>query len=279
MDVRFKLTGLIVAVLLLTSFGDASLFHLRFLKLPGMKIPFEKGDYKFFLLDLKRRTNVEPAPLSDIVTLQSRKLFDQPFLIIYGCNSFPPLTDEERQRLRLFLQSGGFIFIDSCDTDDLTDFNREIKDEFLKILPGRKWKRVKPDHVIFQSFYLLDAPTGRVERYPYFEKIDSWGRTVVLFSGNDLMGALRQDVFGNYIEDLEPGWSLQRDFCIRTLINIIFYALTGTYKKDQLHAPYILERRQRRGFYQKWINEMMNDVNRRQKKFKKLQKSRRNRKR
>ncbi len=274
--------GLVIFSLLLISisslypFGDASLFHLEFGSIPGVERRIDIGDLRFFIQQVKLRTNVEPANHLSFIDITKKGLFRQPFFIIYGCNSFPPFSQNIISRLRRFLQSGGLIFIDSCDTEGVTDFNSEIKKEFLKVLPGRKWEKIPSNHVIYQTFYLLDRPTGRVERFPSLERINSWGRTVVLFSGNDLIGCLRQDAFGNFYETLEPGWSMQREFCIRTMINIIFYALTGSYKKDQLHVPYILERRQKRGFYQNWTRKMMEDVERRKRKFQELQRKRRN---
>ncbi len=278
MVVRMAVLFFFLNMGLLYGFGDASLFHMRFVKLPGIENRIGVDDLDFFIQQLKTRTNVEPVSRLDFVDVKSGKFFTQPFVIIYGCNSFPPFDSDVITRLRRFLQSGGLILVDSCDSEGVTDFNREIKEELLKVLPGRKWEKLPSDHVIYQTFYLLDAPTGRVERYPYLEGINSWGRTVVIFSGNDLMGCLRQDAFGNFFETLEPGWSMQREFCIRTMINIVFYALTGSYKKDQLHVPYILERRQKKGFYQDWTRQMMNDVKKRKEKFKQLQQRRRGKK-
>ena len=271
----FRVFSMLLVSMLFLSFGNSSLFRLEFVIIPGIKTPVEKGDLKFFLQQVNFRTNASTIPESKFVNIKSKDFFTQPFFILYGCNSFPPFSPEIVKRLRLYLQMGGIIFIDSCDTERLTDFNSEIKKQFLQILPGKKWQKLPPTHVIYQTFYLLDSPEGRVEKYPYLEGINSWGRTVVIFSGNDLIGCLQQDAFGNFLKELSPGWSMQREFCVRTMINLIFYALTGTYKKDQLHTPYILERRQKRGFYKKWIHEMMKDVEKRKKKFEQIQKNRR----
>ena len=39
-----------------------------------------------------------------------------------------------------------------------------------------------------------------------------------------------------------PGSDRQREFAIRTGINVVMYALTGNYKADQVHVPALLER-------------------------------------
>ena len=39
-----------------------------------------------------------------------------------------------------------------------------------------------------------------------------------------------------------PGGERQREMAFRVGINLVMYALTGNYKADQVHVPFILER-------------------------------------
>ena len=100
----------------------------------------------------------------------------------------------------------------------------------------------RPDSV-FRSFYLLDYVAGRVIVNPFFEGITIDGRTVILYSPNDLTGAWVRDSMGNYLYPVNPGGSQQRETAIRQGVNIILYSLTIDYKKDAVHIPYILQRR------------------------------------
>ena len=39
-----------------------------------------------------------------------------------------------------------------------------------------------------------------------------------------------------------PGGGRQREMAFRVGVNVVMYALTGNYKADQVHVPFILER-------------------------------------
>src|SRR3990170_2632337 len=69
-------------------------------------------------------------------------------------------------------------------------------------------------------------------------------RTPVIYSRNDLGGAWTEDEFGKWQFECIPGGETQREFAFRLGLNIIMYSLTGNYKKDQIHTPFI-KRRQR----------------------------------
>ena len=63
---------------------------------------------------------------------------------------------------------------------------------------------------------------------------------------NDLAGAWDGDLLGAYTNTCVPGGERQREMSFRLGINLVMYAMTGNYKKDQVHLPFILKRRQRR---------------------------------
>jgi len=64
----------------------------------------------------------------------------------------------------------------------------------------------------------------------------------VVVNSNDLLGALMRDAFGNPIYSVSDR---NREMAARQGVNIVLYALTLNYKKDQIHIPFILKRRQR----------------------------------
>ena len=73
--------------------------------------------------------------------------------------------------------------------------------------------------------------------------IGDW--TPVVYTSNDLGGALERDPFGNYRFDCSPGGEEQRSWATRLTVNLVLYALTVNYKKDQIHVEAILRRRRR----------------------------------
>ncbi|MCC9624544.1 DUF4159 domain-containing protein [Thalassospira sp. MA62] len=151
-----------------------------------------------------------------------------------------PFSELARERLNRYLANGGMILIDSRD--------REVQPARLRrLLAGVEipvLDRVPEDHILFRSFYLLDQAYGRfsdplwVEARPA-QRLD--GVATVLFGGNDWASAWmlpdgREDL---QAEDISPR---QREMAFRFGVNLVMYALTGSYKGDQVHIPAILER-------------------------------------
>ncbi len=52
-----------------------------------------------------------------------------------------------------------------------------------------------------------------------------------------------KDPLGTWEYEVIPGGERQREMAFRLRINIIIYALTGDYKQDQVHLPFIMKRR------------------------------------
>lgn len=69
------------------------------------------------------------------------------------------------------------------------------------------------------------------------------GQAQVLFSENDLGGALARGASGAWEQTVVPGGELQREHAIRLAVNIAMYVLCSNYKDDQVHAPYLMRRR------------------------------------
>jgi hypothetical protein len=97
--------------------------------------------------------------------------------------------------------------------------------------------------VVYKSFYLLDRPVGRLAISPAMEGVVRDGRLVAAYVSNDLGGAWARDNLGNWEYEVVPGGERQRELSFRLGVNIVIYALTVDYKKDQVHSPFIKERR------------------------------------
>ena len=106
-------------------------------------------------------------------------------------------------------------------------------------------KKIPLDHSIFRSFYLINRVSGRKQVSSSLEGINIKGRTVLVYSTNDLGGAWARDKLGEWIHDIIGGGNRQRQLAIRLGVNIVMYALTLDYKKDMVHLPIILERLKR----------------------------------
>jgi hypothetical protein len=98
-------------------------------------------------------------------------------------------------------------------------------------------------HVIYHSFYLLNRAEGRVLGPSQVDAIVRGGAAQVVFTENDLGGALARGGSGIWEAPVVPGGELQREHAIRLAVNIAMYVLCTNYKDDQVHAPFLMRRR------------------------------------
>lgn len=216
---------------------------------------------------LRRRTAADLAT-PDGVDPQTDDLSFYPLIYWPLVDGQEPLSQYARDMVNQYLHGGGMILIDSRD--------REVEPARLRrLLAGIEipvLDRAPADDVVFRSFYLLDRAYGRFDAplwadarpNPRFDGVAS-----VLFGGNDWASAWvlphstsRQDDgigfqlapdnprpsnqpdFGSALnssarDDISPR---QRELALRFGVNVVMYALTGSYKGDQVHLPAILER-------------------------------------
>jgi len=226
-------------------FGEASKFHFAQIIYRGKWDPHPRA-FRRLLASLDSRTSVETSSDRKTLRIGSPDFFYYPFLYLAGKEGFESFTEDEGRKLRRFLKLGGTLLVDDVSDDEDSPFDSQIRDEFKKILPESSFSRIPSDHVIFKSFYLLFSASGRKIVKPYLEGITftDEDRTPVIYSRNDLGGAWSEDEFGKWQYECIPGGEAQRELAFRLGINIVLYALTGNYKEDQIHTPFI-KRRQR----------------------------------
>jgi len=192
-------------------------------------------------------TSIKILPERRIVSLDDELLFSSPFLIILGKENFPVLQEKERETLRQYIKGGGIIFIDDCSGEKRSGFDKGIRREFARILPESEWfKLPKEEHPVFRAFYLLPQASGRRIVNNYLEGLNLSGRTLIVYSQNDLFGAWVKDRLGNHLYSCLPRGEIQRLEATKLTANIFLYALTGTYKTDYIHQPFIKEKMRRR---------------------------------
>ncbi|MDE2514512.1 MAG: DUF4159 domain-containing protein, partial [Rhodospirillales bacterium] len=106
--------------------------------------------------------------------------------------------------------------------------------------------RLTTAHVLTRTFYLLHAFPGRYVGAPVWVARDPpAGRdrtSPVVIGANDWAAAWAVDAAGDHPYAAIPGGARQRVYAERFGINLVMYALTGTYKEDQARVPALLER-------------------------------------
>jgi hypothetical protein len=193
--------------------------------------------------ELQRRTSVEVLPEARPCLLDSAEIFEYPFLYFGGEGEFPALSNAEVENLRRYLTFGGFLLADANDGSSGDGFDTSFRREIARVLPQNPLAEVPSTHVVFKTFFLLDAAPGRLLNKPYIQACMLGKRAAVMYSQNDLAGAWSRTEAGDYEFDVSPGGEPQRELAIRMGINLCMYALCLDYKDDAVHLPIILNKR------------------------------------
>lgn len=201
--------------------------------------------YYDVLAFLAYTTSIEVFPERQTVRLDSSKLFSYPFLIMLNNGKFDGFNKKEKENLGKFLNGGGIIFIEDSSGNKASRFNKQIRKEFEDIFPGKRFKKLEQTNAIFRAFYLLRGIGGRTITNNFIEGMDLFGRTAVIYSQNDMFGAWVRDKFGNYVWECTPGGDTQRFEAEKFTINLLLFSVTGTYKSDVVHKPFIEEKLRR----------------------------------
>ena len=194
------------------------------------------------LLEVMARTSVEASLDRKVLSLGSREIFSNPFLFLTGTEAFEPFSEQERDNLQLYLESGGLLFAEDAAGHLGMGFDQVFREEMRRILPKREIRRLPSNHTIYRSFYLIRQVGGRRIVHPYLEGIQLGDMTPILYSQNDLGGAWEKDPVGNWVNQCEPGGEDQRRDAFKLGVNIVLYALTANYKQDKIHLPFIKRR-------------------------------------
>lgn len=229
-------TGLLFA-------GAGNRFVYSQLKHDGAWDPYPQVHERVFEM-LRSMTNIPIDPSRRAVSLADDRLFDAPFLLVKG-NAALRLSKDEKLRLRRYIDRGGFVFFDDTLADSRGPFAQSVRGLMAELYPERPFQKLTVDHALFRSFFLLRQVAGRRIADKSLEGLDVGGeggaqaRTAVVYCPNDLLGAWMRDNVGQYSFSCEPGGEAQRWESFKLTVNVIFFSLTGTYKKDAIHQPFI----------------------------------------
>jgi len=191
---------------------------------------------------LAASTSVDPDLAEKKIKLSDPALFEEPFVVL-SCSKAPGALDyDEARNLRLYLSAGGTLFANDTSGLRKSPFALWLARALEAALPDAALKPAAREHPLFKSFFMSVAPGGRfdLEREP--SAAEYAGRYAVIFSRNDLLGVWPKDALGRYLYEPSPGGARQRHEGEKLTLNIIIYALTGSYKQDAVHQPYIMQR-------------------------------------
>ena len=113
------------------------------------------------------------------------ELLEAPILYFNG-HTAPNFDEEEKQRLRDYVDQGGFILAEACCGRPAFDRGFRLLVEELFPEPEWKLRRLPDDHPIYSAFYNWKGPR-------FLEGIDIHCRTAIVYLPQDLSCAWHQD--------------------------------------------------------------------------------------
>jgi hypothetical protein len=224
------------------AFGDSSKFIPGVVK-HGARWDLRTSGLRRLAFELQRRTSVEVVLEARPLSLESDQLFFHPFLYLSSDQELKPFNPKEVETLRRYLTFGGFLFADANDGSDGAGFDASFRREMARILPRHPLTTLPSTHVVYKSFFLLDSAPGRLVQRASLDACLINKRAAVMYSQNDVLGALNRDASGTYEFEPTPGGSRQRELATRLAVNVAMYALCLDYKDDAVHLPVIMSRR------------------------------------
>jgi hypothetical protein len=249
MNMRFRplsrravLTAAAALPMAAAGFGDASRFVPAVARHRG-RWDVRGSGLRRLAWELQRRTSVEVVLDARPVDLGSPNLFEHPFVYLSSDGELPPLSATEIENLRRYVTFGGFLFADANDGSDGAGFDASFRKEIQRALPQSPLTVLPSTHVVFKSFFMLESAPGRLFTKPMLEACLVNHRAGVLYSQNDVLGALNRDESGSWEFEPSPGGTRQRELATRLAVNVVMYSLCLDYKDDAVHLPVIMNRR------------------------------------
>lgn len=166
---------------------------------------------------LRDHTRVAAAAEEARVQLLDGDLFAYPYLYMTGHGNVS-FSDEEVQRLRRYLESGGFLHADDNYGMD-ESFRREMK----RVFPLGEWIELTPSHGVFHSHFDFDDGLPKIHQHD-----DKRPQLLGLFIDERLVVAY------SFESDLGDGWedpqvhdvpSDKRLAALRMGANIVVWAM------------------------------------------------------
>ncbi|MCB8880731.1 DUF4159 domain-containing protein [Acidisoma cellulosilytica] len=208
------------------------------------------------------------ASLSDFVSSRSAAVLGPPVGVVPGRDdlSLYPLlywpilpggaapTGASTAALNQFMENGGIILIDTEGSDvgapgSGSGLQPGAAQALRQAVAGLDIPPLTPltsRHVLAHSFYLLRDFPGRYDGAPIWvtqtPEASNDGVSPIIIGANDWAAAWDMNQDGSFPYSTMPGSDQQRLYAYRFGMNLVMYALTGTYKGDQVHVPAILER-------------------------------------
>ncbi|OGU27839.1 MAG: hypothetical protein A2057_07400 [Ignavibacteria bacterium GWA2_35_9] len=168
---------------------------------------------------LKANTNLKVKAEYKFVDISNDEIFSYPFLFMTGHGNVV-FSDDQVERIRKYLENGGFLYI-----DDDYGLDKAVRREMKKILPGKDFIEIPFTHDIYNVLY--DFSSGPPKTHKHDEKP---GQGFGIFINNRLA------VYYTVESNPSDGWTdaevhndpeNKREEALKFGANIVLYALSN----------------------------------------------------
>lgn len=136
-----------------------------------------------FLTDVSQQTDLRVNKKFVPVRLDSETLFDYPFCVMSGNETFS-LTAKERAQLRKYLSQGGFLLASPGCSDE--NWDKSFRDEIKLCFPDIPLKPIPMTHPIFSLVNQIPTLTEKHGKPVVLEGLEINGRLVLVYSKEGL---------------------------------------------------------------------------------------------
>ena len=211
----FLITALLSSAL---SAQDESRFKIARLKYKGGGDWYNDPSAEVNLLKfIAKNTNIKTNPVYEFVDLSSGNIFAYPFLFMTGHGNII-FTDNEAKKLRVYLENGGFLYV-----DDDYGLDKALHREMKKVFPDKDLTELPFSYGLYNCFY--DFPKGVPKTHEHDNKPPQ---------GFGIFVGQRLCVYYTYESNPSDGWAdpevhkdppAKRDEALKFGTNIIVWSL------------------------------------------------------
>ena len=165
------------------------------------RLQYESGDWDVdqrmpsnLLNSLIEYTTLDVDTNENIVPLSSNEIFECPFCYLSG-HKLVQFSNKEEQNFKLYVENGGFVFVDDCNHDIDGLFAKSFESQMDRTFGPQELVKISNDHSIYSSFFTFDdgPPTTSQELngwgddlvHDYLKAIEVNNRIGVLYSNKD----------------------------------------------------------------------------------------------
>ena len=216
----------------------ANALHLAYVTTPSDAVNSESRNGLTVLAEqLGKKTAIVMHGIAAL-DIEKDEIAFYPFIYWPVTANAQPLSEKAQRKVQNYINAGGTIFFDTgYATGSATNaLGRLLGNVVIKpLVPMDK------NHTLTKSFYLVADLKGGRNGSIWVEAPGAQGTNNVssVIIGEKMWARSWVNLVGYSGRDAE------KDQILRSGINMVVYALTGSYKDDQIHVPSILERLQK----------------------------------